>query len=102
MTTTQYDIGDVAVLRGVFTTSAGAAVDPTAVRVFVKAPDGTETIYTYGVDLGVIKDSTGAYHFNLALTEKGSWFYRWVGTGAAVAAGESHLKVNQSRFSTPV
>lgn len=99
---TSYDIGDQAVTRAAFTTSAGAAVDPTLVRVFLRLPDGTESILTYGVDGAVIKDSVGNYHYDWSLTVEGSHCYRWVGTGAAVAAGEKTFRVLASCFSTPL
>jgi hypothetical protein len=98
----QYDIGDVAVLRAAFSDDDGEPVDPTTVKLAIREPDGTETVYTHPTDIAVIKDSVGVYHFDLPLTGKGNWFYRWIGSGTAAAAGEAKLLVKASAFTTPL
>ncbi len=98
-----YNIGDVAILySGAFTRlSDDVVLDPTTVTVRVKTPSGAERSYVYGTDAGVIRDSLGNFHFDLDLTESGDWYYRWIGTGACVAASEATIDVAKSAFVSP-
>lgn len=81
MTFNVYDIGDVARLTAKFTV-ANVDTDPTSVVLRVRKPSGTtETVST-------TLDNVGDYHADVELDEAGRWFYRWIGTGAAEAAGE--------------
>lgn len=47
---------------------------------------------------GVVKDSTGVYHFDLNLTAPGTWMFRWLTTGQNQAAEEGGIFVKQSIF----
>jgi hypothetical protein len=95
-----YTIGDQSRLSAAFATAAGAAVDPTVVTLKIKAPPPTSTVTThvYGTDANVIKDSTGNYHYDVTLSQSGTYRYRWEGTGAAICADEGSLNVNRSKF----
>lgn len=80
-----YDIGDQVRLSVVVANSSGVATDPTALTLTVKPHDSTATTYTYaGGD--ITKDSTGHYHKDITITghNGGTWYYKWVATGAAV------------------
>lgn len=92
-----YDVGDSIRLSVAFTNSAGAAVDPGAVSLKVKAPGGTVTTYTYA-GATVTKDSTGNYHVDLDLPTAGEWLYRWAGTSSNKAATEGGFTVRPSAF----
>lgn len=87
-----YDLGDRVVVEGSFTVNDIAA-DPTATTLTVHEPDGTETVYTYGVGATVVRDSAGEFHANLDPDLVGLWQYRWVGTGAAAAASRNEFRV---------
>ena len=89
-----YDIGDLVRITSAFTTQAGTAVDPSTVTARVKDPSGTTTVFTYPAT--VTKDSTGNFHADFVPTLAGVHYYRWEGTGAAVAASESFFYVAQS------
>lgn len=93
-----YDVGDLVRLTGTFTDADGVATDPTAITIRIKTPARVETTYTYGVDAGVERDSTGVYHIDVDITQVGTWFYRWAGTGAVKAAQENVLTVRESAF----
>ena len=95
-----YDIGDIARCTGTFTDIDDDPADPTSVVFRYEKPDGTETALTYGVDGAVIRDSIGVYHVDLTIAagEYGRWHYRWTGTGALVAAGESRFQVRRQDF----
>lgn len=89
------DIGDLVELSAAFTNGATppVAADPTAVTLTVKDPTGATvagTTPTHG--------ATGAYTYNLAITASGVWRYRFVGTGAVVAAEEAKVFARQSSF----
>jgi hypothetical protein len=99
MSINTYDIGDQTILRGTFTNSDGEVTDPTTVQVLVRTPAGTETTYD-GDD--ITRDSEGIYSFEYQMTERGTYHYRWIGSGALVCAGEGYLKVKPSNFTTPL
>lgn len=87
-----YDIGDLVRLSASFAVN-GTPTDPTTIAVKVKDPSGnidTETNPT--------KDDTGDYHHDISADEKGVWYYRWEGTGAAEAAEEAWFTVRASQF----
>lgn len=92
-----YDVGDLIRVSAAFT-SAGAAIDPTAVTAKVKSPAGLTTTLVYGVDAGLIKDSVGNYHVDVSATEAGTYVYRFAATGTAQSASESFFRVRASAF----
>lgn len=96
-----YDIGDQVKAEVTFTNISKALADPTTVVLKTRDTAGTETSYTYGVDAEVIKSGTGVYYMTIITTAKGSYFYRGVGTGAVVAAGESFFNIRASKFDSP-
>lgn len=90
-----YDLGDVVRVSVAFSTVAtGVALDPTAVYLSVKDPDGNITLYQYGVDSEIVKDSTGNYHADIDVDTYGQWYYRWYSTGAGKAADEGSFYVD--------
>jgi hypothetical protein len=80
-----YDRGDLIRITATFTVG-GVATDPTAVYLYLRAPDGTLTTLQYGVDASLTKTATGAYRYDYSATARGDVYYRWAGTGAAQAA----------------
>jgi hypothetical protein len=78
----KYEIGDLVRVSGPFRNSVdGAPVDPTAVFLSYKKPDGTTTSLTYGVDGAVAV---------------GIWSWRWHSTGIGQAADEGRFYVKPS------
>lgn len=55
-------------------------IDPTTVTCSVRAPNGTVTLYTYGVNAQLTRLSLG--RFRLALTTNQIGTYRWTWTGS--------------------
>lgn len=88
------NIGDVRRVSVAFTNLAGAAADPTAVLLYVKKPGVGYTTYTYGVDVSVVKDSTGNYHADLTLDTVGMWLFEWAGTGVVTANEGGQFRVS--------
>lgn len=82
-------IGNIARLSCTFTDDTGTAVDPTTITVQYQSPQGTTTTQT------PIRDSVGAYHYDLALTQPGTYRYRFIGTGIVTAQSEDR------RFEVP-
>jgi hypothetical protein len=56
-------------LAASFTDINGTLADPSSVTLRVKQPDATIAVHNYPGD--VTKDSTGAYHYDLSITESG-------------------------------
>jgi hypothetical protein len=92
-----YTIGQQVRLTATFKNSAGTATDPTGAVLKYRAPAGTVTTKTYGVDT-IVKSSTGVYYFDLALSTSGEWWYRWEGSGSIVAADEERILVEGTRM----
>lgn len=93
-----YDVGAKVRCSATFTDSAGDPADPTAVVFTFKDPSANETEYNYGVDAELVKDDTGDYHVDVVIDDSGRWWFRYEGTGAVVAAGESYFNVRASQF----
>lgn len=93
-----YDIGDVARVRSAFTVE-GAATDPTTVTLWIKDPAGTETSYTYALSQ-LTRVSAGVFYRDISCSAAGIWTYRFVGTGACIAAGKSTFRVSSDPFTT--
>ena len=91
MTANKYDVGDSVRLTAVFTQN-GANTDPTAVTAKHKDPSGNETTPA------TTNPNAGHYFFDLTIDEAGTWWYRFEGTGAVVAAAEGTLSVRATQF----
>jgi len=76
---------------------AGAAVNPSAMSLIVKEPDGTETTYIYGTDAEVIRPSTGNFYADITGASAGRYYYRWESTDPDGAA-EGEFQVTQGAF----
>lgn len=65
---------------------SGSLVDPATVSVTIRPPSGTLTTYDYGQDAELSKVSTGVYQVSIALTEVGTYKWKWVGLGTQKGA----------------
>lgn len=92
ITPNTYTSGDLVRCSAAFTDAAGAPVNPTTVTGFTKTPAGIISPQS------VTHDSLGNYHFDVSVSESGTWYYRLVGTGAAQAAAEGRFIVAESAF----
>jgi hypothetical protein len=92
-----YDLGET-VRSSVNIQVSAADVDPAALTVSVRDPQGQVTLYTYGTDAAVIKDSVGDYHIDVTCDLPGVWKVRWRGTGSNLGARESSWRINDSDF----
>lgn len=97
-------IGNLVRTSVVFTEVAtGTPMDPTPASLQVRTPDGTETTYVYGVEGSPIaRDGLGTFHADFIETQANRWRFRWVGSGAVIAAGEKPFDVGPSGMANPV
>jgi hypothetical protein len=87
-----YDIGDGIRITATFTNLDGALQDPTAVVFRLLDPQAIMTTPSF------VRDGTGLYHVDILATSKGTWQYRWEGTGVVTVAEESTFTVRASNF----
>lgn len=87
-----FDVGDQVRLIGSFKDITNTLTDPTVVTVRVKTPSGIVTTPA------ATQASAGIYHVDVTLDESGTWWYRFEGTGAVVAAEENAFNVRDSHF----
>ena len=87
-----YAFGTELRLFATFTDVNGNLVDPTAVTLYMKDPTETVTTIT-----AIVRQSVGVYYFDYAFTtHSGMYYYRYVGSGAVVAANEGSIAIKPS------
>jgi uncharacterized protein YfaS (alpha-2-macroglobulin family) len=91
-------LGDAVTCEAVFKKN-GVELDPTTVTFKVENPSGVQTIYVYGTNVELIRDSTGVYHVDVNANTVGTWLYRFESTGTGQAAQEGTFRVRKSNFS---
>lgn len=100
MSTHVHDLGD---LVRVYTETpftdaeSGDHIDPDAVNVSVRDPEGEVTTYVYGTDDEVVRNGTGDYEMNIDANAAGVWYYRFWSTGDGQAAEERRFEVKAAR-----
>lgn len=91
-----YTLGTAITITETFTV-LGVPTDPTGVTFTVQGPDGTDTVYVWGIDPEVTNPDVGVYVLQLAPpADPGVYYYSVVGTGAVEAAGNGDFTVLQS------
>lgn len=95
-----YVIGDLVRCRAVFRDpdNGDALIDPATIIFKAKAPSGTITTLTYGVDVGLVKESTGRYRADVSAATAGQWSYRFETTGTYQAAQEGTFTISAGAF----
>ena len=83
-----YDIGDGIRLTGSFSVD-DTPTNPTTIVVTLTDPSGNSGTSAPS------NSGTGEYYEDIVVDEPGSWHYRYVGTGAVVAASEGHFSVRK-------
>jgi hypothetical protein len=98
-----YKLGNSVRVRVVFRDVDDELLDPATVVVMVRGPIGSpaETSYTYGVDVGVARESEGVYTFWVATPDPGTYCYRWKGIDDVTVTNEESFDVDESCFETP-
>ena len=93
-----YDVGDSIRCSVEFKDTDDVLIDPTSISFKLKLPSGSIVTYVYGTDAQLVKDSTGKYHVDVDISSAGIYYYRFIGTGAVKAAGESKFSIKTSNF----
>lgn len=83
-----YVAGDIVVIGGTFSVS-GVNTDPTTITLFIKGvnPNTYVSSFVYGSS-AITRLGAGQYQLQFQIPNSGGFYYRWVGTGTVVAAGE--------------
>ena len=93
----RYTIGEKVRLLATYSDpQTGTLLDPAAVYVSWKDPDGNITQKQHGTDPELVKDAVGTYHIDIDASAAGQWTYRWWSTGTGQAAGEGAFAVAPS------
>jgi hypothetical protein len=98
----QYDIGDFVHTVASFVGTDGVTpATPSTVMFLLMNPSGIVATYQFGVaGASILQVGSAAYARDFTLTQAGSWFYRWEGTGMVQAADEWSVIAARSRFYT--
>jgi hypothetical protein len=90
-----YDLGDLVRVTFTFKDASGVVADPSVVRFEWKLEQGgTPTAFLYPT--GIVKDSTGVYHYDIDASAEGTYFYRAWSTGTGQAAAEDSFFVKSN------
>lgn len=69
-----------------------AYIDPETVTLRVRAPNAVVTNFVYGVDSEIVRDTVGNYYYNLVLSQRGTYHWKWSAStdfpNAVVVPGE--------------
>lgn len=87
-----FTIGDEARLSATVRDVNAALVDPSTFTLTVRTPSGNVSTNT------PVRDSLGVYHFDLLLTESGSYGYRWASIGTYPSVEEGGVFVSPWSF----
>ncbi|MGI9521240.1 MAG: hypothetical protein ACR2PG_06275 [Hyphomicrobiaceae bacterium] len=91
--------GSTVDLKVLFADAEGRLEDPYTVEIVVRAPDGVETTYLFGVDQGVVRTNVGRYRARIYAAMPGRWSYGWrtSGDGTTITL-EGHFNVMASEL----
>lgn len=73
--------------------SGYALTDPDVLSVAVTDPADASTVYVYGTDPEVVKDSTGKFHIDISGSAVGVWKHYWTATGSVQGANRGQFKI---------
>ena len=74
--------------------TTNALADPTTITFMLQRPDQTVLTGVFGVDIDLHRTGVGLYHYEYTFTQGGFWEWRWVATGAVVAACQGRVCVD--------
>lgn len=89
-----YEVGDIARVKVAFTDVNGTPADPTSVSITIQLPDNSQALATTLPP--IVRTGTGAYYYDVTITQSGTYFYRWAGNGAVMAVGEASFLVTET------
>jgi len=90
----RWTLNSVPKLRAVFTDAdTGERINPSAVSLVVKRPNGSVTTYTFG-DSAMTNPENGVFVFPLMLDTKGTYRWRFEGSMGANAGDSAEGKLD--------
>ena len=91
-----FELNDAPRVTAEFLNPDGSAFDPSAVFFKFKNPSRIETVYQYGVDAALVKDSTGNYHVDIDANAVGLWKWKFYATGSGQSAQAGEFQVTNN------
>jgi hypothetical protein len=85
-----YTTGNQIRLGVVFKNQQGRPTNPTSVIVRVKNPNNVIVDYTG------VQSAIGTFYYVATANIVGTWYYRWIGTGAVQAAAEQSFIITSA------
>lgn len=93
---TKYLQGTTIKAKSEFRNVGGSLVDPSAVALKYKSPDGSITTKTFALG-DITKDSAGVYEIYVTLSQVGNYVFRWEGSGNDGSVSETTITVSPSQ-----
>lgn len=93
-----YPRGSAAEIDVTLRDGTGRVADPTALTLFIMAPDGQEETRSWPAGEGISRASAGIFSAVITLDRPGEWKYRWAATGSVETAANGGLLVAHDDF----
>lgn len=77
-----------------FSNAAGNPTDPTGISVSWQIGNAPPTVWVFGTDVQVVRDSAGSYHADIPIVVAGHYFFTWIGTGTVTAVAQNDFVVS--------
>lgn len=77
MSQSSWDVHDGVKLKCEIRDENGALKDPAKLTFKIKPKGGTATVYVYGTDPEIVRESTGKYYVIWTWPSPGQWYYSW-------------------------
>lgn len=97
------EVGDGISTTAKFRDKNGVLVNPSIVKFAFRRPgDPADTVWVYGTDVQVVRDSTGIYHVDLPFDKSSEWVCRWSGSGSGFSRVKYfRVRVKEATLSAP-
>lgn len=87
----EFPIGSELRFEASFKNASKVLADPIIVTIRLKPTTGTEVLFTYGIDVELVRTGVGLYYLLYTPTVVGLWKARWKGSGTVQAASPDLL-----------
>lgn len=91
-------VGEVARLTAEIVDVMDAPIDPSALRIKVKAPSGTVTTYSWPGAPEITRQAEGVFFADVVLASAGVYAFRFETDAPSMGAAERTLTVRKSLF----
>lgn len=91
-----YELNTLVRMWAAFTDLSGVPADPTAVLIFLRHPDGTQS------SPPITRAGVGSYYADMETSAPGTWIYKWQGTGTIeVMSPDTKIVVKPTSIELP-